>query len=42
MIRWRREWQTTAVFLPGEPHEQYEKTKKYDTKSELRRTEGAQ
>jgi len=42
MIRWRREWQTTAVFLPGEPHEQYEKTKRYDTESELHRTEGAQ
>ena len=22
---WRREWQTTLVFLPWEPHEQYEK-----------------
>ena len=22
-----REWQTTSVFLPGEPHEQYEKAK---------------
>ena len=22
---WRREWQTTSVFLPWEPHEQYEK-----------------
>ena len=25
------EWQTTSVFLPGEPHEQYEKGKRYDT-----------
>ena len=23
---WRREWQTTSVFLPWEPHEQCEKT----------------
>ena len=23
-------WQTTPVFLPGEPHEQYEKAKRYD------------
>ena len=23
---WRREWQTASVFLPWEPHEQYEKT----------------
>ena len=21
-ISWRREWQSTPVFLPGEPHEQ--------------------
>ena len=26
-----REWQATAVFLPWESHEQYEKTKRYDT-----------
>ena len=25
------EWQTTSVFLPREPHEQYEKAKSYDT-----------
>ena len=25
MVHWRREWQTTSVFLPWEPHEQYEK-----------------
>ena len=24
---WRGEWQTTSVFLPWEPHEQYEKAK---------------
>ena len=24
VVHWRREWQTTSVFLPWEPHEQYE------------------
>ena len=24
MVHWRREWQSTSVFLPWEPHEQYE------------------
>ena len=33
MIHWRWEWQTTSVFLPSEPHEQYEKAKRYDTSS---------
>ena len=23
MVHWRREWQTTSVFLPWEPHEQW-------------------
>ena len=27
VIHWRREWQTTSVFLPWEPHGQYEKVK---------------
>ena len=27
MVCWRREQQTTSVFLPWEPHEQYEKAK---------------
>ena len=27
VVHWRREWQTTSVFLPWEPHEQYEKVK---------------
>ena len=26
-----KEWQTTSVFLPREPHEHYEKAKRYDT-----------
>ena len=25
VVHWRKEWQTTSVFLPWEPHEQYEK-----------------
>ena len=24
VVHWRREWQTTSVFLPWEPHEQYQ------------------
>ena len=28
VVHWKREWQTTSVFLPWEPHEQYEKAKK--------------
>ena len=31
VVHWRREWQTTPVFLPWEPHEQYAKVKRYDT-----------
>ena len=31
MIQWKRKWQTTPVFLPQEPHEQYEKAKRYGT-----------
>jgi len=31
MVHRRTEWQTTPVFLPWESHEQYEKTKTYDT-----------
>ena len=27
IVHWRREWQSTSVFLPWEPHEQYEKEK---------------
>ena len=25
VVHWKREWQTTTVFLPQEPHEQYER-----------------
>ena len=31
VVYWRREWQTTSVFLPWEAHEQYENAKWYDT-----------
>ena len=27
VVHWRREWQTTSVFLPWKPHKQYEKAK---------------
>ena len=26
---WRRKWQTTSAFLPWEPHEEYEKAKRW-------------
>ena len=42
MVHWRREWQTTSVFLPWEPHEQYEKAKNKTLKEELPRLVGAQ
>ena len=43
MVHWRREWQTTSVFLPWEPHEQFEKKKKDMTvKDAVPRSEGAQ
>ena len=38
---WGREWQTISVFLPWEPHEQYEKAKR-TLKDELPRSVGAQ
>ena len=31
VVHWRREWQTTSVFLPWGPHERYEKGKKCDS-----------
>ena len=36
MVYHRREWQTTSAFLPGEPHEQYEKAKDMTLKDECR------
>ena len=41
VVHWRGEWQTTSVFLPWEPHEQYEKAEK-TLKNELPRSVGAQ
>ena len=31
IAHWRMEWKTTSAFLLWEPHEQYEKVKRYDT-----------
>ena len=42
VIHWRRQWQTTSVFLPSEPHEQYQKAKNRTLKDELPRLVGAQ
>ena len=42
VVQWRREWQATSVFLPWEPHEQYEKAKERTLKDELPRSVGAQ
>ena len=42
VVHWRREWQTTSVFLPWEPHEQYEKANDRILKEELPRSVGAQ
>ena len=42
MVHGRREWQTTSVFLPSEPHEQYEKANDRILKGELPRLVGAQ
>ena len=43
VVHWRREWQTTSVFLPWEPHKYYEKENKDMTlKDELPRSLGAQ
>ena len=42
VVHWRREWQTTSVFLPWEPHEQNERQKDGTLKDELPRSVGAQ
>ena len=42
MVHWRREWKTTSVFLPWEPHEQYEKANDRTLKEEHPRSVGAQ
>ena len=38
----RKEWQTTSVFLPWGPHEQYERQNDRILKEELPRSVGAQ
>ena len=42
MVHWRREWQTTSVFLPWEPNEQYKRQKDRILKGELPRLAGVQ
>ena len=42
VVHWRREWQTTSLFLPWEPHGQYEKQNDRILKEELPRSVGAQ
>ena len=42
VVHWRRKWQTTAVFLPGEPQEQYEKKKDTIPEDEPHRLVGVQ
>ena len=42
VIHWRREWQTTPVYLPWEPHELYKKSKDMTPKDETPRSEGVQ
>ena len=42
VVHWRREWQTTSVFLPWEFHEQYEKAKRWDTERWTPQSVGAQ
>ena len=42
MVHWRREWKTTSIFLPREPHEHYEKAKDRTLKDEPPRSVGTQ
>ena len=42
LVHWRREWQTTSIFLLWEPCEQYEKAKRWDTERWTPRSVGAQ
>ena len=42
VIHWRREWQTTPVYLPWESHELYKRTGRYDTEKWVLRSEGVQ
>ena len=40
MIHWRREWQTTPVFLPREPHNSMKKQKDMTPENEPPSSEG--
>ena len=42
VVHWRRKWQSTPAFLPGEPHEQYEKEEDMTLEDEPLRLEGVQ
>ena len=42
MVHWRKEWQTSSVFLPRERHDQYERQKDRTLKDELPRSVGVQ
>ena len=42
MVHWRREWQITSVFLPGEPMNSMKRQKDRTLKDELPRSVGAQ
>ena len=42
VVHWRREWQTTSVFLPWESREKYERHKDLTLKDVLLRSVGAQ
>ena len=42
MVHWRRKWQPTPAFLPGERHEEYEKAKGRTSEDEHSRSEGVQ
>ena len=42
VVHRKKEWQTTSVLLPWEPHEQYEKTKIRDTEIWTPQVVGAQ
>ena len=42
VVHWKREWQSTPVFLPGEHHEQYEEAKHMTLEEKSPRSEGVQ
>ena len=42
VVHWRREWQTTSVFMPWEPHEAYERQNDRLLTEELPRSEDVQ